>query len=182
MRSCLSRYHFGLIGAEVGYGCSYGMGWALFCLLNQRENGQVCPNLRPSTPMENGTGRTHESILLWLPARLNVCSYVYRIWKQWLWLCISLTSVTIVTKAVSYKGSAWMHEPGSQLAGWESQRGRAARGCMIRGLDASGDLFSCGFSIRSSCEWGSRSHPHEMRHMMTVGRGRVNITKDEWIW
>ena len=38
-------------------------------------------------------------------------------------------------------------------------------------LDACGGSCSSGFSIRDSHECGSRNHLHEMKHIMTVGRG-----------
>lgn len=53
----------------------------------------------------------------------------------------------------------WLGEPkGMEMAeaGW---------------LGAYGCLFSCGFSMRNSHECGSGNHLHEMKHMMTVGRG-----------
>lgn len=52
-------------------------------------------------------------IFLWLPARLDTC--YYKTWQQWLWLCISMTSVPPATGAVSCKGNAWVHGPASSL-------------------------------------------------------------------
>lgn len=59
--SCLSWYRFGLTVTEAGCGQGSGRGWVPLCLLNQRENGQVCPNLRHAAPRGKSIGTTHES-------------------------------------------------------------------------------------------------------------------------
>lgn len=60
MLLCLLQWNFGFPATEVGSGS--GRAFVLFCLMNQRENCQVCPDFEHPPIMEKFTGE-HMKVL-----------------------------------------------------------------------------------------------------------------------